>query len=253
MSGPDDASERTLNGDGRSSTDTIGLYTALGVERDATQDELKRAYRRLALQHHPDRNPRAAGSTSEFVRIQYAYDVLSDARRRRIYNRYGEIGVQMAGRMGGQLLDPLVSSALSAFAFASAAVALLLIAFFALLARRTDHAKSWPFAVIFAPLWAVDLVLLAALLWTRLRGAVLQDTDVPDSASETNNDDDDASVDGVSIDEASVGEAAASGARLTDATPLLGAQSSQTSQQRRRRRTPRRLRAARKCAEARVA
>ncbi|PIA16358.1 hypothetical protein COEREDRAFT_42944, partial [Coemansia reversa NRRL 1564] len=90
MSNYDGASERTLNAEGRTSTDTTGLYNLLGVDYCATQAELKRAYRRLALQHHPDRNHGSTGSAEEFVRIQYAYDILSDKRLRRIYNRYGD-------------------------------------------------------------------------------------------------------------------------------------------------------------------
>ncbi|KAJ2082107.1 hypothetical protein H4R24_001848 [Coemansia sp. RSA 988] len=169
MSNSDGASERTLNADGRSSTDTTGLYNLLGVEHCATEAELKRAYRRLALQHHPDRNHGSTGSAEEFVRIQYAYDILSDKRMRRIYNRYGDIGVQMAGRVGSEVLDPLVSGMLSMFAYASAAATLLLITFFALLARRIDHARSWPFTVIFMPIWTIDAVLLVAFgfIWVK--------------------------------------------------------------------------------------
>ncbi|KAJ2788263.1 hypothetical protein GGI15_000068 [Coemansia interrupta] len=156
----DGASERTLNAP--DTRDTVGLYMALGVSQDSTQPEIKRAYRRLALQYHPDRNPGASGS--EFVRIQYAYDVLSDERKRRIYDRYGDIGIQMAGRMGGELLDPKVSNLLSVFAFVSALVSVLLISFFALLAKRVDHAVEWSYKVVFAPLWVVDMMLVAGVV-----------------------------------------------------------------------------------------
>ncbi|KAJ2666272.1 hypothetical protein IW148_000990 [Coemansia sp. RSA 1199] len=234
----DDASERTLNGEGRGSTDTVGLYTALGVERDATPDELKRAYRRLALQHHPDRNLGRTHSSSEFVRIQLAYDVLSDARRRRIYNRYGEIGVQMAGRMGGELLDPLVSSVLCTLALASACIAVLLIVFFAMLARRVDGGVEWPFAVVFAPLWAADLVVGVVLVWARIKGRVFENSEASDSDDASEIGEDEAGVDG----------------GATDATPLLSGQSApQQHQQQRRASRRQRLRNARKCAEAQVA
>ncbi|KAJ2804854.1 hypothetical protein H4R20_002338 [Coemansia guatemalensis] len=189
MSNSDGASERTLNADGRASTDTTELYNLLGVEKCATEAELKRAYRRLALQHHPDRNRGNTGSAEEFVRIQYAYDVLSDERMRRIYNRYGAIGVQMAGRVGSEVLDPLISGMLSMFAYASAASTLLLIAFFALLARRIDHAHSWPFTVIFMPIWTIDVVLLAVLGFIWVRGTVSRHfssrQNTEDSASES--------------------------------------------------------------------
>ncbi|KAJ2718886.1 hypothetical protein GGI07_005533 [Coemansia sp. Benny D115] len=158
MDSSDRASEHTLSaGDTR---DTTGLYMTLGVDQAATAQEIKRAYRRLALQFHPDRNP---GAGPQFVRIQYAYDVLSDERKRRIYDRYGDIGVQMAGRVGGELFDPQVSNLLSAFAFASALVALLLVVFFALLARRVDRAVEWPYKVVFAPLWLADTLVVAGV------------------------------------------------------------------------------------------
>ncbi|KAJ2499969.1 hypothetical protein GGH96_003080 [Coemansia sp. RSA 1972] len=230
MTHGDDVSERTLNGESRVSTDTVGLYTALGVDRDATPDELKRAYRRLALQHHPDRNLGRSHSSSDFVRIQLAYDVLSDARRRRIYNRYGEIGVQMAGRMGGDLLDPLVSSVLSTLALASACIAVLLIVFFALLARRVDGSVEWPFVVVFAPLWAADLVVGVVLVWARIKGTLFESSEPSDSGDEDEDNEDE--------------EAGA-----TDATPLL---SGDPAPQRRASRRQR-LRNARKCAEAQVA
>ncbi|KAJ2727661.1 hypothetical protein H4S00_001438 [Coemansia sp. D1744] len=232
MTQGDDASERTLNNESRVSTDTVGLYTALGVDRDATPDELKRAYRRLALQYHPDRNLGRSHSSSDFVRIQLAYDVLSDARRRRIYNRYGEIGVQMAGRMGGDLLDPLVSSVLSTLALASACIAVLLIVFFALLARRVDGSVEWPFVVVFAPLWAADLVVGGVLVWARIKGTLFESSEPSDSDDE--DEDDEAGVDGCA----------------TDATPLLSGQSAPRQRRASRRR---RLRNARKCAEAQVA
>ncbi|KAJ1731696.1 hypothetical protein LPJ61_002406 [Coemansia biformis] len=276
MSPADDASERTLGADARGSSDTAGLYDALGVDRGATPAEIKRAYRRLALRHHPDRNHGApASSTGEFVRIQYAYDVLLDERRRRIYDRYGEIGVQMAGRVGGELLDPHVSGLLSAFAFATAAAALLLIAFFALLARRVDHSNAWPFAVIFAPLWTVDFAALATVALAAVRvfaadgGPTTRDTDDaasgdagrPGDGPDSSPDDSEGEI-GLGADCSTAHpcgtpspgpgpECPASGTQSrppppTDATPLLGAQ-------RHARRSRQRLRRMRRCAEARIA
>ncbi|KAJ1726850.1 hypothetical protein LPJ72_006187, partial [Coemansia sp. Benny D160-2] len=188
----DRESERTLHSATTNrGPDTTGLYTLLDVERSATPNQIKRAYRRLALVHHPDRNrnrnrnsstSRASNDTEDsssrssgevFVRIQYAYDVLSDARKRRIYDRYGEMGVRMAGRVGGALLDPQVTSVLSTFAIASAAGAVLVIGFLALLARRVDGLSRLPFALVFVPLWAVDLGVVAAVAWFCARGHAL--------------------------------------------------------------------------------
>ncbi|KAJ2599189.1 hypothetical protein GGF39_002336 [Coemansia sp. RSA 1721] len=185
----DSASEQTLNTD---TPDTVGLYMVLGVTQDATATEIKRAYRRLALRYHPDRNPGAGG---EFVRIQYAYDVLSDERKRRIYDRYGEIGIQMAGRMGGELLDPQVTNLLSVFALASALVSCLFIAFFALLARRVDHVIEWSYKIVFMPLWVVDFAMVAGVVFVALARTQYSDAqgDAGQSsgAGDDNDDDDD--------------------------------------------------------------
>jgi len=61
----------------------------LGVNRDATQEEIKRAYRRLALEYHPDRNPKEKEAEEIFKEIGEAYAVLSDPEKRRTYDRFG--------------------------------------------------------------------------------------------------------------------------------------------------------------------
>ena len=67
-------------------------YDVLGVSRDATQDEIKRAYRKLALQYHPDRNPGDAAAEERFKQISEAYATLRDADSRARYDRYGDVG-----------------------------------------------------------------------------------------------------------------------------------------------------------------
>lgn len=62
-------------------------YQILGVRRDASEEEIKRAYRRLALQHHPDRNPGNKEAESKFKEINEAYEVLSDSQKRADYDR----------------------------------------------------------------------------------------------------------------------------------------------------------------------
>ena len=65
-------------------------YKILGVERNATEDEIKHSYRRLALDHHPDRNPGDKAAEEKFKEINEAYQVLSDAEKRKRYDHLGE-------------------------------------------------------------------------------------------------------------------------------------------------------------------
>ncbi|PMP96924.1 MAG: molecular chaperone DnaJ [Thermodesulfobacterium geofontis] len=75
-------------------------YAILGVPRDATQEEIKRAYRRLALKYHPDRNPGNKEAEEKFKEISEAYEVLSDPEKRAIYDAYGYSGLKSTGYRG---------------------------------------------------------------------------------------------------------------------------------------------------------
>lgn len=69
--------------------DKRDYYEVLGVGRDATADQIKKAYRKLALQYHPDRNPGDKAAEEKFKEAAEAYDVLSDEKKREMYNQYG--------------------------------------------------------------------------------------------------------------------------------------------------------------------
>lgn len=76
-------------------------YEVLGLPRNATEAELKQAYRRLAMKHHPDRNAGDAESEGAFKEIKEAWEVLKDPRRRAAYDQFGHAGVGGAGGQGG--------------------------------------------------------------------------------------------------------------------------------------------------------
>lgn len=76
-------------------------YEVLGIARTANEVEIKSAYRKLALQHHPDRNPDNPHSEEKFKECGEAYAVLSDPQKRAQYDRYGHAGMSGAGGFGG--------------------------------------------------------------------------------------------------------------------------------------------------------
>jgi molecular chaperone DnaJ len=85
------------------STNTMkaDYYEVLGVVRTANDQELKTAYRKLAMQFHPDRNPGNQSAEDKFKQCSEAYQVLADPEKRAIYDRYGHAGVASAGQGSG--------------------------------------------------------------------------------------------------------------------------------------------------------
>ncbi|NUQ20970.1 MAG: molecular chaperone DnaJ [Gemmatimonadaceae bacterium] len=77
------------------------FYEVLGIARGATDDEIKKAYRKMAMQYHPDRNNGSKDAEERFKLVSEAYDVLRDPNKRAVYDRYGEAGLRGGGGMGG--------------------------------------------------------------------------------------------------------------------------------------------------------
>ena len=86
-------------------------YELLGVNRASSADDIKKAFRKLAMQHHPDRNRDSKESEKKFKDINHAYDILKDPEKRAAYDRYGPAafegggGPSGPGRFQGQRFD----------------------------------------------------------------------------------------------------------------------------------------------------
>ncbi|KAG0285904.1 hypothetical protein BGZ96_009929 [Linnemannia gamsii] len=147
---------------------TVHLYETLGIPKSSTHEEIKKAYRRLALRYHPDKVnvTEVPDHETRFRDIAAAYEVLSDPKKRQVYDKYGMMGVQMAGtEIGAQLVE--IESLLCTLFIALSFVITLIIIFFAFLSLRVDGTVSWSYAIVFIPLWIMDAFLFLGAL-TRL-------------------------------------------------------------------------------------
>ena len=77
------------------------FYSLLGIARDASEDDIKKAYRKLAMQYHPDRNNGAKEAEEKFKEITEAYDILRDPQKRAAYDRYGDAAFTRGGAGAG--------------------------------------------------------------------------------------------------------------------------------------------------------
>lgn len=80
-------------------------YEVLGVDRSASDKDIKNAYRRMAMKYHPDRNPGDKAAEESFKEINEAFEILSDSQKKATYDRYGHAGVDP--NMGGGVVLPV--------------------------------------------------------------------------------------------------------------------------------------------------
>jgi molecular chaperone DnaJ len=91
-------------------TEKRDYYEILGVARDASQADLKKAYRKLAINYHPDKNPGNKEAEDKFKEAAEAYEVLSDGNKRQIYDQFGHRGLEGAGHSGPRGFEDIFSS-----------------------------------------------------------------------------------------------------------------------------------------------
>ncbi|CAG8510830.1 1167_t:CDS:2 [Scutellospora calospora] len=168
--------------------DTYALYNTLGVQKTATEEEIKKAYRRLALRFHPDKNPNATDQVRtsfnislvirkeelmilrtpwypiNFKAITHAYEILSDPKKRQVYDKYGEMGISMLDSVAGFLLDPEIQGPLCMLFTTISLLIILIILFFIFLSIRVDGSVSWSYGVVFIPIWIEDIILFFVLI-----------------------------------------------------------------------------------------
>jgi molecular chaperone DnaJ len=90
-------------------------YEILGLDRNANDGDIKKAYRQMALKYHPDRNPNDAGAEERFKEATEAYEVLKDPQKRQVYDRFGHAGLRGAGAAGFGFESFDIGDALRAF------------------------------------------------------------------------------------------------------------------------------------------
>ncbi|KAK4509496.1 uncharacterized protein ATC70_007848 [Mucor velutinosus] len=151
---------------------TTNLYETLGISKSATADEIKKAYRKLALRYHPDKNPNSA---DQFKEISHAYEVLGDEQKRRVYDKYGELGLQMMDTVVSPLFDPQVESMLCTLLMSISLLFSLAILFFAFLTVRIDELVLWSWSVVWIPAWILNLFAFYSIIQYMLKHKDRQD------------------------------------------------------------------------------
>jgi len=138
-------------------------YEVLEIDPKASEEDIKKAYKKLALKYHPDKNP---GQEEKFKEISTAYSVLSDPGKKDIYDTYGEEGLSLYenGVFGeeGEFMKilPFLQNPLLLALFCILAVVIVSVAFLfpLFIVLRLDGAVSWSWGRVFIPLFIVDVV-----------------------------------------------------------------------------------------------
>ncbi|TDH72102.1 hypothetical protein CCR75_001252 [Bremia lactucae] len=174
---------------GKKKVSSMVYYDLMGVSADATPEQIKKAYRKKALQLHPDKRGNTPESQEEFTRMKQAYDVLSDPQKREVYDQVGEDGIKLMedyGNMSPEEMSMLLFRSMGAVGAKGKCILILLVsalfAFFLLIpifwCLRADATISMNWAVVCIPLWIADAIYYCCL------GCVLASSDSHADAEE---------------------------------------------------------------------
>lgn len=121
-------------------------YEILGVAKSADEREIKKAYKRLAMKFHPDRNPGDKEAEAKFKEVKEAYEILTDAQKRAAYDQYGHAAFEQGGMGGGGYGGGGFAAAAqtSAISLATCSVTSLVV----------DAVSAHPVAPIYATTWS---------------------------------------------------------------------------------------------------
>jgi len=155
----------------KSGTKHTKYYDLLGVETTASDEDIRKAYKRMALRLHPDKNGGTDEAQQKFMEMKNAYDVLSDSQKRELYDTMGEDGIKIYedyGSMGPTELAELMFRSFLASGLGARAlvvgILLLVVGFFLLIpifwCLRVNGSISWNWAAVFVPMWILDAFIL---------------------------------------------------------------------------------------------
>ncbi|KDO16934.1 hypothetical protein SPRG_21939 [Saprolegnia parasitica CBS 223.65] len=150
------------------------LYDAMGVATDVSAEDLKKAYRRKALQLHPDKRGNTPEAQEEFMAMKAAYDILSDPKQREIYDMMGEDGVKLVSQYGDLGPDELLMAMLGSLSASGPLGKCLIFSFVALFlgffstiplffCLKIDNDVGWSWLTVFVPMWILDGIYLCCI------------------------------------------------------------------------------------------
>ena len=145
------------------------MYTLLGVPSTATKADIKKAYYKMALEHHPDKA--GPGNEDKFKAIQEAHTTLMDDEKRELYDALGKEEMRKYSQVPGASVVAMNPALVILYPILSLLTASCVLSFLALLSQKIDNDKPWPWRThVFAPLWVLAVVL--ALIGLRILGLI---------------------------------------------------------------------------------